>query len=138
MQVLLRNLLALVAGAIVAGLAVAFIETLGALAYPPPAGFDRADEAAMRAFIAGLPPGAFVYILAAYLAGTLAGVFVATRFSRRRPSRQGWVLGLVLLVSGFVNFYKYPHPLWFMAASVAVFLGATWLGVRLGRPRLSS
>ncbi len=136
MQVLLRNLFALVAGGIVAGLAVAVIETLGVLAYPQPPGFDRADEQAMRAFIASLPTGAFVYILAAYLVGTLAGVTVATRLSRRRPSRQGWVLGLVLLVSGLVNFYKYPHPLWFMVASVAVFLGATWLGVRLGRPRL--
>lgn len=134
---LLRNLIALVGGAIVAGVCIAVVETLGALAYPPPANFDPSNEQAMRAFIASLPPGAFVYVLAAYFTGTLAGVFVATRFSLRRPSRQGTLLGMVFLIAGIVNFLKYPHPLWFMAAALAMFPGAIWLGVRLGRPRLS-
>ncbi|MFI5335557.1 MAG: hypothetical protein ACHQ5A_02150 [Opitutales bacterium] len=136
MSSLLRNLLALLSGALAAGVIIIVIETMGAMAYPPPPGFDPRNAAAMRIFIASLPVGAFLYILAAYLAGTFTGVFVATRFSLRRPARQGWLLGLVFLISGVVNFLKYPHPAWFVAASLAAFLGATWFGVRLGRPRL--
>lgn len=138
MSSLLRNLLALTGGALVAGVVIAVIETGGALAYPPPRGFEPGNAAAMRAFIASLPPGAFLYILAAYFTGTLAGVFVTTRWSIRRTTRQGGMLGLVFLISAIVNFCRYPHPVWFIVASLAAFLGATWLGVRLGRPRLSS
>lgn len=136
MSSLLRNLLALVGGAIVAGMGIAVIETLGALAYPPPAGFDPANEAAMRAFIHSLPPAAFGYILAAYGVGTFGGVWVTTRFSVRRTTRQGWMLGLVFFAAGIINFLKYPHPVWFIAMALVLFPAATWVAVRLGRPRL--
>ena len=137
MSTLLRNLLALHGGAIVAGVGMALIEPLGVLVYPWPVGLAPGDEAALRAFIRTLPAGAFLFIIAASLVGTFAGVFVTTRFSLRRPDRQGWLLGLVFLLSGVFNFLKYPHPPWVMAAALLAIPAATWLGVRLGRPRLS-
>lgn len=134
---LLRNLLALVGGAIVAGLCMAVIEAVGAVVYPPPPGFDPENPQVMQHYLAQLPPAAFLFVLAAYLVGTFGGVYLATRFSIRRPSRQGYALGAVLLLAGMVNFVRYAHPLWFVVTAVVVFVAATWAGVRFGRPRLT-
>lgn len=132
-----RNVLALLGGALAAGLLIMASEAFAVRSYPPPAGSNLADPAGLRAFLATRPAGAFLWRLAGEVTGALAGVYLATRFSRRRPSRQGRGLGLVLLVAAVIHAVRDPLPLWYVAASLAGIAAATWLGVELGRPRLT-
>jgi len=132
-----RNVLALLGGALAAGILIMSAEALALRSYPPPPGNNLADPAMLRAFLATRPAGAFLWLLAGEIAGALAGVYLATRFSRRRPSRQGRGLGLVLLVAALIHAVRDPLPPWYVAASLAGIAAATWLGVQLGRPRLT-
>ena len=62
-----RNLLAGFGGVVIAGLTIWAIESVGHLVYPPPEGLDFADPDAMQAYIATLPAGAMIFVVAAWL-----------------------------------------------------------------------
>lgn len=128
-------------GAVIAGLAagaavVAGVDAVSSTLYPPPAGADPSNMEALRAYVASLPAGAFLFVLLAWAAGSLVGAWVATRLGPSRNRVHGLVIGVLLLASGIFNMVTLPHPAWFWAASLVVFPVFTYLGIRLaaGRP----
>ena len=82
-----RLALALFAGIIAAFITVMLIETAGHAIYPTPQGLNQNDAQALRAYIDALPLGAKLFVLAAWLAGTVDGNRSnrdETSWSRRR------------------------------------------------------
>jgi hypothetical protein len=129
---MLRSSLAVIAGFVVAMLGINLVEAIGALVAPAPAVPDLSNEAAMRAFLADLPWRSYVFILAAYLIGTVLGVIAAASIVPNPRSRTTWIVGGLILVATCANLYILPHPAWFsVAALVAVGLGVV-LGRQLG------
>ncbi len=138
MRSVVRTVLAVVAGSVVAGVVVAIIESFGHVIYPPPPGLDPSDREALRAAMENAPAGALVLVLIAWAGGTLAGGWVAARLAARSPLAHGLVVGAILLGGGLFNMIMIPHPAWFSVAGLLVFLPAAYLGVRLARPRGSA
>ena len=92
----LRLALALIAGIAAALITIMVIETVGHSMYPPPA-LDYNDTEALRAYVDGLPLGAKLIVLAAWLAGTIDGVFVAGLVNRGRFGLCAAVIGGLVL-----------------------------------------
>ena len=82
---MLRNVMGFIVGFLVAGTLVGIIERMGHVAYPPPPGMDPSDPESIKAFMSQIPLGGLMYILVAWVAGTLAGSFTATRIARHSP-----------------------------------------------------
>jgi pimeloyl-ACP methyl ester carboxylesterase len=124
---MLRRLLAVIAGLAVGAGIVFAVETLSAALYPLPPGTDAANAAAMKAFVAQLPTWALLLVLFGWGLGALAGGWVAARVAGRvrGPAR---VVGLALLGAAVFNMLTIPHPLWFWAVGVLIFLPAAELG----------
>jgi hypothetical protein len=132
----LRMVGAGVAGVVAAGLVVAVIEGVSHAIYAPAAPQDLSTPEAMAAFVATLPLGAFLFVLAAYVAGTFAGGLVAAAIARRRAMLFAGIVGGLILLGAAVNFVLIPHPAWFIAATIVGVplvalatgrLGGTWL-----------
>jgi hypothetical protein len=68
-----RAILAVIAGCVLSVLVVAGLEALGHQIYPPPAGVDLTDPAAMRTLVAQMPVGAFVILVSGWLLGAGLG-----------------------------------------------------------------
>jgi hypothetical protein len=127
-----RRILAIVVGVIVGGIVVFAVESISHLIYPPPTGVDMNDKEAMKAYVAMLPIGALLFVLLAYVLGSLAGGWAAAKFARDSNLRLSMTVGAVLLLFGIMNLVMIPHPLWFAVLSILVFLPAAYLGGKLG------
>ncbi|HRI82175.1 MAG TPA: hypothetical protein PLF88_07045 [Opitutaceae bacterium] len=135
MSSLVRNLLALLAGALTAIACIGLIQVLAHLAYPPPPGLDLQDPAVRATIMMSAPAGALLLVLLSYVTGTFAGAWIAARLSADAAARQGYMIGGMMLISGFMNLTAIPHPPWFWAASITGFVVAAYLGARQGAKR---
>ncbi len=119
---------AVVAGLLAGFLVVGLIEGVSSWIYPPPQGLDFSDREALRAFVAGLPLGAFALVLVAHLAGPFAGAFTCGVIVRDPWLTGSLIIGGVFLLGGLVNLFLLPHPVWFAILDVLLYLPAAVAG----------
>jgi len=128
---MLRNILAVLLGILVAGLGIAAIEALGHKVYPPPEDLDPSNAEAFAAAIAAMPIPALLFVPLAWFLGTMAGAAVAANISHTGKLRSSLIVGAVMLAGGLGTLVMIPHPLWLSVLGVLVFFPATWIGSRL-------
>ena len=133
-----KNILAGVAGVLVAGLLVWLVEMVGHSVYPPPPDLDFADADAMRAYMQTLPVGAFLFVGAAWFAGALGGTFAACKIGDANPLIYAIVIGGLMFAASTANLIMIPHPLWFAALGLAGVLVGAWLGMSFGSKRTAA
>jgi hypothetical protein len=131
-----RRIAAVVAGLVIAFAIVMAFELIPHHMYPPPAGMNMNDVAQVKPYVASLPATAFAIVLLGHLIGTIAGTSVAAGIARDR--RAAYVLGTLLFVAGIMNAITIPQPVWFSAASFAIYVIGTLIGARLAAPRVRS
>jgi hypothetical protein len=129
----LRRIGAVIAGLIVAAVLVEGAEAIVHSMHPFPPGVDQHDMAQIKKFVSTLPADALVLVLAGWLLATIAGTFTAAKIAGTRVP--GYVLGAILLAAGIANSIIIPQPLWFSIVSFVIYIGGTFAGVGLARPR---
>ena len=126
---MLRTILGIVAGVVVAFVVLMGLEMAGHAAMPPPAGLDPADPEDLKQMVASASTAAKAWVVFAWFAAVVAGGWVARRLSR--ASWAGWVIAGLIVVGGIANIMMIPHPLWMQIAAVAAPLLGGWLVTRL-------
>lgn len=126
---IIRRAGGIVAGVVAAGLVVGVIETLGHSLFPPPPGLDLAKPADQARLMEAIPIGAKLAVVIAWFAGALAGAWAALRISGWAPSV--WVVAGVMTVLSVVTTQMFAHPLWMIAAALALPVLAAWLVQRM-------
>lgn len=132
MSSLVRNILALLAGAIVSIVLIGLVQAAAHVLYPPPPGLDYNNPEVLKKIMMEAPVGALLMVLLSYFCGTFVGSWVAARLAADSPARQAYLIGGMMLISGLMNLFAIPHPAWFWVGSIAVFVAAAWLGGKLG------
>ncbi len=129
---MLRKILAVVFGVVAAVIVIIAIEALGHAIYPPPAGLDFTNRGAMETYVAGLPVGALLSVMLAWLAATFAGGLLACFIGREKPYVFAGIVGALVLTGTVINLMSIPHPLWFSVTSVVAIIATAfatgWLG----------
>ena len=125
-----RRIGAVVTGLVASAAVVAVVEALGARVYPLPPGIDPSNMQAVKAHMAQMPVGAFIFVLAAWALGAAAGPWVATRLSPSRVAVHGTIVGVILLAMCIANMVMLPHPIWFWIAALIVVPICAILGSR--------
>jgi hypothetical protein len=135
MSPLVRNSLAVVAGAII-GLAVIMIaQFINATLFPPPADVDLSTPDGMARAVGVMPTGAFVGLVVGYLLGTTTGAWVGARLAASRHLLVACLVAAVFVAGGVANFMMIPHPTWVPVAAMLAFLVAPIIALRLaGKP----
>lgn len=124
---MLRNISAGIAGIIIAIAIVFLADELSHTVYPMPAGLDTGDLEALRDYIASMPMGAYLMVMAGWVVATFVGAIVAGKLG----TAEAWIFPTV--VGGFVfaattaNLIAIPHPHWFTAVSLTAILVSAWL-----------
>ena len=134
MRKAIRNILAIVAGFVIASAVMMVVETVnGRVLYPElgkrAEGVTNKEE--IKAIMASAPAGALAVVLVGWALGSVAGGFLAALISKKPPGAQVFVLGTLLTLAGVANNLMLPPPLWFWIATFAVLLPATYVGARL-------
>ena len=122
-----------VAGVGSAFLVVAVIELVAHAAYAPSVMPDVSTPALMAAYVDSMPLGAFLLVLAAYVAGTVVGGLVGIAIARRHAMRFACLAGGVILLAAIANVVLVPHPVWFVIATLIDIPLVAWLTGLAGR-----
>jgi hypothetical protein len=127
---MLRKIIGVLLGLVVALVLVNLSEMLVHRLYPPLPGTDMTDLDEIKKYVAALPVTALLVVLSGHLMGTLAGTFAAARVGR--SAVPGYVLGALLLALGVPSAIMIPQPLWFSAVSFVIYITMSLAGARLG------
>ena len=129
---MIRKIVAVVLGVMVAVVLIIAIEALGHAIYPLPDNIDLSDTDAMAAYVLGAPPGALLLVLAAWLVATLAGGLLACRIAREMPLMYSAIVGGLVLLGTIIDLMSIPHPLWFSVTSIVAIVATIFMSSRLG------
>jgi hypothetical protein len=126
-----RSVGAIAAGIVVAYVTVVLINLLNHALFPPPVGLDFSDPDAIRPYLATLPIGAFLLILASSVVAAFIGTLLACYIGRGNPLLYGGVVGGFILAATIANFILIPHPYWLVAATLVGTVLSTLLAMKL-------
>jgi len=126
---MLRTILGIFAGVVVAFVVLMGLEMAGHAVMPPPAGLDPADPEDVKQMVASASMAAKAWVVFAWFAAVLVGGWAARRLSRKGWA--GWVIAGLIVLGGVANIMMIPHPLWMQIAAVAAPLLGGWIVTRL-------
>jgi hypothetical protein len=112
---MIRMLIAIVAGIVLAFGCVAGFDALAQAIYPVPAGLDFNDPAVLATFVESLPFGAKAIIAAGWFFAPLLGAAAAIYIGR--VSLTGWIVAAAFLAAATFNLILIPHPQWMAIAA---------------------
>jgi hypothetical protein len=128
MPILLRNVLAVLAGLFIGGGVNMALVTLSPSLIPPPAGVDVTNAESLKAAMHLFEPRHFIMPFLAHALGTLAGAVAAHLIAGSHSTKMAYLIGVVFLCGGVAASFMIPAPVWFIALDLlAAYLPMAWL-----------
>jgi len=112
MSPMVRRVLAVLVGLCVGVIIIMAVEALSSRVFPMPTRVDPDDKEALRAAIATLPFGAFLFVLAAWALGTLAGAVTPTLIDRTATREPALNVRSALFHRAVITMISIPQPTW--------------------------
>lgn len=128
---MIRKIVAVVAGAVIAVVLVMLIQKLGHSLYPPPEGLDPADQEFMQEYIANLPWGPLAFVIGSYFVATLVGGWTAAAIAGEQPLLFSGIVAAFVLAGAIAAVSMFPHPTWFTVTALAGIVLAALLAAGL-------
>lgn len=126
---MLRNILAIIAGILVSGTVIVFVESMSPRIFEIPL-ITNTDE--LMVFIDAAPASFHLFILLAYALGCFAGGLVTSIIAKDKKSNRAMTVGGIAMGFGVFNLVSLHHPMWVILMSMIAFLPFSYLGARLG------
>lgn len=134
MNPLLKNTLAILAGAVVGSIVNIGLIMISGSVIPPPDGADITTTEGLKASMHLMEPKHFLFPFLAHALGTLAGAFVAAKMAATRHSAIALIIGVFFLIGGIANIFMLPSPLWFTLSDLLfAYIPMAYIGGRLAR-----
>jgi hypothetical protein len=130
MKTVLRTLLAVVAGMVVAFALVVAVEMFSAVVHPFPAGLDPNIPGNIAEHVRKYPQWILGVVVPMWGTTAAAAAWVASRIGGRMA---GTLVALLLAAALVFNLAMLPYVTWFKVVMPAAFFAACLLGIRYGR-----
>ena len=131
-----RKILAVIVALIVAFAIMMIVEMLNSMVVARPSDAVMRDPIALREYMANGPVKAYLVVLFGYILASFVGGFIVTKMSRRESpgTTLPIIIGVLLTLAMVANILMLPgQPIWFIIASLVVFIPVTLLGHRFAR-----
>jgi hypothetical protein len=126
---MLKRILSVIAGAIVAVGVIFACEAASSALYPCAPGTNFKDPEAVKAIMAAMPMGAWLTVLAGYAIGCFAGGLVASLVSGRETPRASLLVGVIVTIGGIMNTVELPgQPVWIIVVSFLIYIPFALMG----------
>ena len=127
---MVRRILALLAGFVVANVIIIAMQFVGGLIY----GFPKiapGDTASIAAYTASLPTSAMLLLAFGYALGYLVGGYLTRKISKWNSIVLPSILGILGTIGWTLNISNIPHPTWMIVLGYLCFIPLALLGHRL-------
>lgn len=132
MNPILKNILAVILGAVIGSIVNMMLVSVGPAVFPPPEGADITTIEGLKATMHLFQPRNFLFPWLAHAIGTLVGAFICAKLAASHKQSLALLLGVLFLVGGILNVIMLPSPLWFTLCDlVLAYFPMAWLGARL-------
>ena len=128
---MLRKIIGVMAGLMVAMLIITVIESLNAKLHPLPKGVNIEDREAMQGYINSLPKTAFIILLSGYLLASFFCGLVIRLIAKSDDRTPAYLASIGLATAGIVNFFSFEHPWWVIIIGLLIFVPVTLYGFTL-------
>ena len=133
MNPIIRNILALLAGAILGGLVNGSLIMISGSIIPPPAGVDVTTEAGLKAGIHLFEPKHFLLPFLAHAIGTFVGALACVRIAVSMKMVLALMIGVLFFAGGAQMVMMLPAPMWFNVTDlVLAYIPMAFLAAQLG------
>jgi len=130
---MLRNILATIAGFIIASATVYLFENvIGQNIFPLPEGIDPMNPDSLKANMHRIPIGAKAFVVIAHFIGIIVGMFFAGLISKTSMIPAYIVGGLMLAATAF-NIIMLPKELWFTLTDALLAIAGFFFGKSLAQ-----
>ena len=134
MNPVLRNILAVVAGAVLGGIVNSLLVTVGPNIIPIPEGADVTDMDKLAESMHLFEPKHFIFPFLGHAVGTLIGAFTTVKIAVSNHRNLALVIGGFFLLGGIAAASMLPAPTWFNVLDLALaYVPMGWLGWKLGK-----
>jgi len=113
MHPIVRNILAVIAGAFIGSLVNGSLIMMSSFIIPPPNGADVTTEEGLKAAMHLFEPKHFIMPFLAHAIGTLIGAVVAVAIAANNKMKMAIIVGVLFLMGGIANVLMLPAPMWF-------------------------
>jgi hypothetical protein len=132
MNPILKNILAVIAGAVIGSIVNIFLVNIGPMVIAPPEGADVTTMEGLEATMHLFEPRHFIFPFLAHALGTLVGALIAAAIAANRKQTYAIVIGVFFLAGGTANVFMLPTPSWFIALDlIFAYIPVGWLGFKL-------
>lgn len=132
MNPVLRNVLAVIAGAILGSFVNMSLIEIGHYVIALPEGADVSTYEALKSSMSSFGPEQYIFPFLAHALGTLVGAFIAAKIAVSNKFRAALIVGILFLIGGVANCFMLPAPVWFMAIDVLLaYIPMAYIGWKL-------
>ncbi len=132
---MLRTILAVIAGLIVAMLLIFALESISLMLFPPPPGMKLETEADIAQLVALSSTGQKAWVVFGWAFASFVGGWIAALIARRHRRIAAGAIGVLIVIGTVMNAMAIPHPLWMNALGVLLPIPLALLGAWLAMPR---
>jgi len=133
----MRNVLATIAGFIVASLTVFIFESLiGHNFFPLPESIDPMNMDSIKENMHLIPVGAKIFVVIAHFMGIMVGMFVAGLISKTSMV-PAYIVGALMLAATAFNLIMLPKEMWFLISDAAFAILGFMIGKKLAQSKMT-
>ncbi|MFH1052049.1 MAG: hypothetical protein V1779_14100 [bacterium] len=132
MNLILKNILAVIAGLVVGSLVNMGLVMLGPMIIPVPEGVDVSSSESLAQSMHLFGFQHFIFPFLAHALGTLVGALSTSWLATSRKMLFAMIIGLFFLAGGITNIFILPSPIAFTIIDlVFAYIPMAWLGARI-------
>ncbi|MBP6303735.1 MAG: hypothetical protein KBB37_07595 [Bacteroidia bacterium] len=120
MHPIVRNILAVIAGAFIGSLVNGSLIMMSSFIIPPPNGADVTTEEGLKAAMHLFEPKHFIMPFLAHAIGTLIGAVIAVAIAANNKMKMAIIVGILFFMGGIANVLMLPAPMWFNILDLVV------------------
>lgn len=132
MNTTIRNIIAVVLGIVIGGMANMFIIEMGPTLIPLPDGVDTTTPEGLKAAVPLLENKHYIVPLLAHALGTFIGALIAVLVAASHKARLAFFVGMFFLIGGITMVFMVPAPTWFIIVDLLLaYLPMAWIAGKL-------
>lgn len=132
MNPIVKNILAVIAGAVIGSVVNMGIVNISGSIIPPPAGTDTSTMDGLKEAIQLFESKHFIFPFLAHAFGTFVGAFLAALIAATHKMKFALAIGAFFLLGGITNVFLLPSPIWFIIVDLALaYIPMAWLGGKI-------
>ncbi len=113
MKIILRNILAVIAGLVIGGMVNMALISISSSVIPPPIDADVSAQEGLKAVMHLFEPRHFIFPFLAHALGTFVGALIAAAIAVNHKMKFAMAIGFVFLIGGITSVFMLPSPLWY-------------------------